>query len=120
MPQNSLSSVVKSRMSSSSGRTMSVENRSLAWTGTMSSFAYFTTRAAVSVVAGVGGAPKAAVPRATTGRMRRNKLGLCLQKIRFIEMLLLKWFGLVGTFVHGRKNLDEPLHRKEECSGGPE
>src|SRR5215471_1463329 len=45
MIQNSRSPVVKSRISSSSGRTMSVEKRSLAWTGITSSFAYFTTRA---------------------------------------------------------------------------
>ena len=35
----------ESRISSSSGRTMSVEKRSLAWTGTMSSWEYFTTGA---------------------------------------------------------------------------
>src|SRR5215468_7839733 len=45
MIQNSRSPVVKSRISSSSGNTMSVEKRSLAWTGTMSSLPYFTTRA---------------------------------------------------------------------------
>src|SRR4030095_1427937 len=45
MIQNSRSPVVKSRISSSSGRTMSVEKRSLAWMGTMSSFPYLTTRA---------------------------------------------------------------------------
>src|ERR1041384_305147 len=45
MIQNSRSPVVKSRISSSSGRTMSVEKRSLAWTGTMSSLAYLMTRA---------------------------------------------------------------------------
>src|SRR6516225_12181255 len=53
MTQNSLSPVVKSRISSSSGRTMSVENRSLAWTWTMSSFEYFTTRAATDAAARV-------------------------------------------------------------------
>src|SRR5208283_2192445 len=51
MTQNSLSPVVKSRISSSSGRTISVEKRSLALTGTMSSLEYFTTRAAASVAA---------------------------------------------------------------------
>src|SRR6266481_6853961 len=45
MIQNSRSPVVKSKISSSSGRTMSVENRTLAWTATMSSFPYFTMRA---------------------------------------------------------------------------
>src|SRR5215471_3456531 len=46
MIQNSLSPVVKSRISSFSGRTMSVENRSLARTWTMSCWEYFTVRAA--------------------------------------------------------------------------
>src|SRR6266850_5682581 len=45
MIQNSRSPVVKSKISSSSGRTMSVENRTLAWTSTMSSLPYFTMRA---------------------------------------------------------------------------
>src|SRR5579885_256380 len=45
MIQNSRSPVVKSRISSSSGRMMSVENRSFAWTWTMSSLLYLTTRA---------------------------------------------------------------------------
>src|SRR5207245_11811659 len=45
MIQNSRSPVVKSSISSSSGRTMSVEKRSLAWTETISSFPYLTTRA---------------------------------------------------------------------------
>jgi len=45
MIQNSLSPVVKSRISSFSGRMMSVEKRSLALTGTISLCAYFTTRA---------------------------------------------------------------------------
>src|ERR1700722_205375 len=54
MIQNSLSPVVKSRISSSSGRTISVENRSLARTGTISSFEYLTTRAAWSAAARAG------------------------------------------------------------------
>src|SRR5262249_47331486 len=54
MIQNSRSPVVKSRISSSSGKTMSVEKRSLAWTATMSSLLYFTTRAPSSA-ANVGG-----------------------------------------------------------------
>src|SRR6267154_3685188 len=45
MIQNSRSPVVKSRISSSSGSTMSVENRNLACTGTTSSLLYLTTRA---------------------------------------------------------------------------
>src|SRR5215472_2636773 len=46
MIQNSLSPVVKSRISSFCGRTMSVENRSLARIWTMSCWEYFTVRAA--------------------------------------------------------------------------
>src|SRR5258708_12774495 len=58
MIQNSLSPVVKSRISSLSGNTIRVEKRNLACTGTMSSFEYFTTRAPSGVVA-VAGGPKA-------------------------------------------------------------
>src|SRR5215471_19026801 len=49
MTQNSRSPVVKSSISSSSGRTISVEKRILACTGTTSSFPYLTTRAPVSL-----------------------------------------------------------------------
>src|SRR6266481_2930042 len=53
MIQNSRSPVVKSRISSLSGRTIKVEKRSLACTGTMSSRPYFTMRApSVSAKAG--------------------------------------------------------------------
>src|SRR5882762_6566903 len=64
MIQNSRSPVVKSRISSSSGRTMSVENRSFACTGTTSSLLYLTTRAPVSVA----NTPPVATLRSTPAR----------------------------------------------------
>ncbi len=65
MIQNSLSPVVKSRISSSSGRTIRVENRSLARTGTMSSLEYLTTRAA-SASARAGKGCRTPSPRTNT------------------------------------------------------
>src|SRR5215470_14094953 len=63
MIQNSRSPVVKSRISSSSGSTMSVEKRSLARTSTMSSLAYLTTRAPVSADRSIGNPHPAILPR---------------------------------------------------------
>src|SRR5271166_3125402 len=97
MTQNSLSPVVKSRISSSSGRTMSVEKRRLARTGTMSSFAYFTTRAAASVAALTGEAWNTAEPRTTTAKTRRKQLRHWAENECFIEELLLRWIGVAGN-----------------------
>src|SRR2546429_2950202 len=91
MTQNSLSPVVKSRISSSSGRTMRVENRSLARTGTMSSFEYFTTRAAASVAARAG---IAAVPtRQRKARLPKKDFIVVTRCIVF----LLRWIYFVTT-----------------------
>src|SRR5580692_6244884 len=116
MTQNSVSPVVKSRISSSAGRMMRVENRSLALTGTMSSFAYLTTRAVASVAAF---ALKETTPKRMTVRIGRKRPGLLLQKIRFIEMLLLRWIlGLLETPVTVGKNPRERLHRQNERREG--
>src|SRR5215472_5301155 len=63
MIQNSRSPVVKSRISSSSGSTMSVEKRSLACTSTISSLPYLTTRAPVSADRSIGNPHPAAPPK---------------------------------------------------------
>src|SRR5579884_692709 len=68
MIQNSLSPVVTSRISSLSGRMMSVEKRSFAFTGTMSFWLYFTTRA-VSVAARMEAGPGTNRPTNTIERM---------------------------------------------------
>ncbi len=82
MIQNSLSPVVKSRISSSSGRTMSVEKRSLARTGTMSSFEYFTTRASASVVACAGEGWNAADAKKSECEDAKEKaVPLCLKHV---------------------------------------
>src|SRR5271154_518881 len=73
MIQNSRSPVVKSRISSSSGKTMSVEKRSLAWTGTMSSLLYLTTRAPVSADAVCAPASVSRMPaKSSTGNTCRR------------------------------------------------
>ena len=91
MIQNSLSPVVKSRISSSSGSTISVEKRSLARTGTMSSFAYFTTRAAASVAAR---APDGNQRAAALQAMKIKPQEDCVYHGRshFIDLLLWKEF----------------------------
>src|SRR5262245_10477142 len=70
MIQNSRSPVVKSRISSSSGKTMSVEKRSLAWTATMSSLLYFTTRAPSSAANAGGKGTKASAAIIAQVRVR--------------------------------------------------
>src|SRR6266851_3753638 len=92
MIQNSLSPVVKSRISSLSGNTISVENRSLARTGTMSSFEYFTTRAPSGVAAAPGELKlKAAAPKraATISQLRMDFLRLDVAWFIFFSL----WFG---------------------------
>src|SRR5579863_855768 len=101
MTQNSLSPVVKSRISSSSGRTINVENRSLARTGTISSLEYLTTRAP-SVAACAGRPWIGATPRT---RSRRTQVRLLCRRMRmvcFIGLLLLELFGVVLNLVCNR------------------
>src|SRR5580700_5022033 len=114
MTQNSLSPVVKSRISSSSGRTMSVEKRSLARTGTMSSLAYFTTRAVASVAASAGEAWNAAVPRTTTAKAERNSPDGWMRNRYFIDVLLLKWIGVAGNFDCNRKEVRQTTAQQEQ------
>src|ERR1022692_874309 len=111
MIQNSLSPVVKSRISSFSGNTISVEKRSFARTGTMSSFEYFTTRAP-SVAATKGMCPMAAKQKAASVyiriRVERRR------DRRFIDQLLtsVRFPVLTG------ENLKDEMHRENER--GPE
>src|ERR1700691_5056646 len=93
MIQNSLSPVVKSRISSSSGRTINVEKRNLARTGTMSSLEYFTTRAS-SVAARTAAYGKAEVPKTTTAANRIQMGNHRLRIIDFIVPLLWRMFDL--------------------------
>src|ERR1700733_11564941 len=71
---------------------MSVENRSFARTGTMSSFEYLTTRAAsVAARAGTG---------AKTVSARKTKVKVCSEKLRirsFIDVFLSSVFGAAQT-----------------------
>src|SRR5260370_11866263 len=91
MTQNSLSPVVKSRISWCWGRTMRVENRSLGRTGKMFSFEYFTTRAAASVAAR---ADIAAVPtRQRKARLPKKDFIVVTRCIVF----LLRWIYFVTT-----------------------
>src|ERR1039457_2021091 len=85
MIQNSLSPVVKSRISSFSGNTMSVEKRSFARTGTISSFEYFTTRAP-SAAATKGVCPVAAKQKAASVYIR-IRVGRRRDR-RFMDQLL--------------------------------
>src|SRR6267142_3692292 len=75
MIQNSRSPVVKSRISSSSGRTMSVEKRSFAWTGTMSSLLYLTMRASSLAAIRSGAASRTAKRSRTTNQRLRSAFG---------------------------------------------
>src|SRR5258708_24471 len=115
MTQNSLSPVVKSRISSSSGRTMSVEKRSLARTGTMSSFAYFTTRAEASVAAAAGEAWNAAALKTTKAKAQKKSLYGWMRNICFIDVLLLKWIGVAGNFDRDRNGVRETTARQERA-----
>src|ERR1039457_5772956 len=107
MIQNSLSPVVKSRISSFSGNTMSVENRSFARTGTMSSFEYFTTRA-----------PSAAETKGVCQMATRQKAASVYLRIRaerrrdrcFMDQLLTRARFPVLT----GENLEDEMHREDE------
>src|ERR1700677_1887779 len=88
MTQNSLSPVVKSRISSSSGRTIKVENLSLARIGIMSSFEYFTTRAAASVAASAGEPWKATALKTPMATVKEKTNCQFLRLRSFIDLLL--------------------------------
>src|SRR5580700_1926755 len=104
MIQNSLSPVVKSRISSSSGRTMSVEKRSFARTGTMSSLEYFTTRAAsVAARTAEGGNATATTRVSAVTKTNCDQLKL----IGFIASLLWKTFLPSGNLKFGRRKIEE-------------
>src|SRR6185437_469035 len=113
MTQNSLSPVVKSRISSSSGRIMRVEKRSLARTGTMSSFEYFTTRAATSVAACVAEGWKTAAPTMRRANARKKESCNRWGKICFIVLLLLRSLGLLEHFGHHRAQARQFVARQK-------
>src|ERR1700722_13896453 len=107
MIQNSLSPVVKSRISSFSGNTISVEKRSFARTGTMSSFEYFTTRAP-SAAATKGVCPMATKQKAASVYIRirvERRRGRC-----FMDQLLTRARFPVLT----GENLENEMHRENE------
>src|SRR6202041_216003 len=103
MIQNSLSPVVKSRISSSSGRTIRVEKRSFARTGIMSSLEYLTTRAA-SVAAHAAENGKA-VTKTTIATQHTKPSCHELEKARFIFSLLWKMLFASGNLKSGRRKI---------------
>src|SRR6266478_2123665 len=103
MIQNSRSPVVKSSISSSSGRTMSVEKRSLAWTETISSFPYLTTRAPSASANACDREPRARTPnkkhvlskRSNTTFEERDFIGIspCWELDFFLRISFVKPLG---------------------------
>src|ERR1039457_7683709 len=107
MIQNSLSPVVKSRISSFSGNTISVEKRSFARTGTISSFAYFTTRAPSAA------ATKGVCPMATKQKAANVYIRIRVERRRvkcFMDRLLTRARFPVLT----GENLEDEMHREDE------
>src|SRR6266487_1278054 len=96
MIQNSLSPVVKSRISSPSGSTISVENRTLARTWTISCREYFTVRAApASATAGLAETTRQSMDK--IGRLLRTDLNFVRIGISFL--LMCTDFGIIETWI---------------------
>src|SRR5579863_7502672 len=108
MIQNSLSQVVKSRISSSSGRTISVENRSLARTATISSFEYLTTRAAWSAAARAGEHGKATTFKTAIATRPTNLHCRGMRMRCFIDDSFLKMSAFHATIVASENGPDDP------------
>src|SRR6266849_9168223 len=111
MIQNSLSPVVKSRISSLSGNTISVENRNLARTGTMSSFEYLTTRApsGVAAVPGEMELKTAALKRAAAA----SQLRMDFLRLDVAWFIVSPCVVVLGTSVAIRGKAEKPIRQQD-------